>query len=103
MRIRFTTAPAYVCERRVPHHDVCLAAFVGLELEAELNEDGTLYQVELQEVLRALSTLGQSSLVAHTYWTSHWHRICLMLHEHVYFPVNACEVIASTSTTTAPS
>lgn len=103
MRIRFTHAPAYVCEQQIRHHDVHLAAFVGLELEAELSSDGAMYQVQLGQVLQALLSRKQGSLLAIAYWTGHWHRICLMLHEYVYFPVNACEVVANTSPATAPS
>ncbi len=104
MKIRFVTAPTYVCERRVQHHDVHLAAFIGLELEAQLDEDGNTYQVKLKEVLEALTKLGENALVAIAYWSGHWLRVQLMLDEHVHFPVDACEIIEDkTFPDTAPA
>lgn len=93
MKIRFVNPPTYVCEHQVRHHDALLAAFVGLELQAELAEGGEMYRAELAEVLRALTRPGKDNLLAIAYWSSHWLRVKLMLHEYVYFPASCCQVI----------
>jgi len=101
MRIKFHSAPAYVCERRAYHHDAYLVIFVGLELEAKLNAEQTMYQVTLHEVLRALMRLKSMALMAIAYWSGHWDRIGLMLDQYVYFPAESCEVISSDQDRTA--
>lgn len=93
MKIRFVKAPTYVCEHQVRHHDIHLAAFVGLELQAELAQGGEMYQVKLAEVLRALTQPGKDDLLAIAYWSGHWLRVQLMLDEYVYFPAECCQVI----------
>ncbi len=92
MKIRFVNAPTYVCEHQVQHHDVHLAAFVGLELQAELAEGGEMYRAKLAEVLRALNRPGKDNLLAIAYWSDHWFHVRLMLHEHVYFPTDCCQI-----------
>lgn len=93
MKIRFVSAPTYVCEHQVRHHDAHLVAFVGLELQAELAEGGEMYQVKLAEVLRTLRQFREEASVAIAYWSGHWLRVQLMLDEYVYFPTECCLVI----------
>ena len=99
MKIRFVTAPTYVCEHHVKHHDAHLAAFIGLELEAQLDEGSNTYQVKLREVLQALTKLSENALVAVAYWSDHWLRVQLMLDEYVYFPTSCCQAIVSSGDT----
>ncbi|TXG78211.1 hypothetical protein E6Q11_01520 [Candidatus Dojkabacteria bacterium] len=97
MRGKFTKSPEFVCEGRAHHHDTYLAAFVGLEIKGELTEDGTMFRVALKEVLQALSQLDNKERLATTYWSGHWLRIKLRLHDHVYFPVDCMAVIEDTA------